>query len=127
MSTIKSNLPLSPAITDSADDAKRFFNNYYQQRVAVSSSSLDAAIIFFKSRGFSDSAAQSVGGVLISQAKIDGINVFKLIETLKGLTEIQLSAIVREILNQNRIRISTLGERKDNSPNIQYELRNVIP
>lgn len=127
MSTIKSNLPLSSGSTDSADDTIKFFNNYYQQRVAVSGSSLDAAIIFFRSRGFSETAAQSVAGVLISQAKIDGINVFKLIETLKGLTEVQLSSVVREILNQNRIRISTLGERKDNSPNIQYELRNVIP
>lgn len=127
MSTIKSNLPLISGSTDSADDAKRFFNNYYQQKIAVSSSALDAARIFFLSRGFSETAAESVGGVLISQAKIDKINVFQLIDTLKGLSEVQLSAVVREILNTNRIRISTLGERKDNSPNIQYELRNVIP
>ncbi len=127
MSTIKSNLPLTTTDTDSSDQAKRFFNNYYQQKVAVSGAQLDAAIAFFRGRGFSETAAQSVAGVLIAQAKIDKVNVFKLIDTLKGLTEVQLSAVVREILNRNRIRISTLGERKDNSPNIQYELRNVIP
>ena len=127
MATIKSNLPITTGTGDSADNAKRFFNNYYQQTVAVSSQSLDATVGFFRGRGFSETAAQSVAGVLISQAKIDGVNVFKLLETLKGLTEVQLSAVVREVLNKNRVRISTLGERKDNSPNIQYELRNVIP
>lgn len=122
-----SNLPLSNKDTDSSNTATRFFNTYYQESTAVPASIVDAAISFFTSRGFTDAAAQSVAGILIAQAKTEGINVFKLIDTLKGLEEVQLSQIVREILNYNRLRTSILGTRYDNYNNIQYELRNLLP
>lgn len=124
-----SNLPLPPTAvqTDSAEAAKRFFNSYYNERITVSSDEIDSSIEFFRSRGFDDSAAESVSTVLLSQAKIDKVNVFTILDTLKGLNNIQLSRVVREILNYNRIRISTLGVRVNNANNIDYELRNVIP
>lgn len=125
--TIISNLPLSQEKRDSSDSARKFFNSYYKDSIAIPAAVLDAAVSFFTSRGFSDTAAQSVATVLIVQSKIDGINVFKLIDTLKGLDQIQLSTVVREVLNYNRLRISILGTRYDNYNNIQYELRNLLP
>ena len=126
MSTPKSNLPPNYDSNDSASDAKRFFNTYYQKGITVSSDAIDAAVGFFLNKGFDESAANSVASVLLSQAKIDNVNVFVLIDTLKGLNDIQLSRVVTEILNYNRVRISTLGTRVDNSDQIQYEKRNVI-
>lgn len=125
--TIISNLPIENEKIDSSDSARKFFNTYYQEGTAVPAAVLDASIAFFSSRGFSDTAAQSVASVLVAQSKIDGVNVFKLIETLKGLDQLQLSTVVREVLNYNRLRISILGTRYDNYNDIQYELRNVIP
>ena len=122
-----SNLPLPSESTDSSDSARKFFNTYYQEGIAVNSSVIDATIDFFRGRNFSETAAQSVASVLLSQAKADNINVFTLLDTLKGLNEVQLSRVVREVLNLNRLRISILGNRNDNTDDIEYELRNLLP
>ena len=125
MTIAPSNLP-NTELTDSANQPKKFFNTYYNEGVTVPSNILDAAVGFFESRGFDTVAARSVANVLISQSKTDGVDVFALIDTLKGLNESQLSRIVTEILNYNRVSISTLGYRVDNSEKIQFELRNII-
>ncbi len=127
MATPFSNLPLPTDAFDSSDAARKFFNSYYSQGVAIPAAVLDSTIGFFQNRGFSDTASQSVATVLLLQAKIDGINVFTLLDTLKGLNQLQLSTVVREVLNYNRLRISILGTRYDNFNDIQYELRNVLP
>lgn len=128
MSTIPtSNLPLPTENADSSDSARKFFNSYYQEGIAIPSAVIDSTVDFFRGRGFSETAAQSVASVLLSQAKIDKINVFTLLDTLKGLNEVQLSRVVREVLNSNRLRISILGTRNDNSSDIEYELRNLLP
>jgi len=124
MSLPLSNLPLP---NDEADLGKKFFNTYYEESIAIPSNIIDASIGFFTSRGFSESAARAVATVLMSQAKIDNINVFQLLDTLKKLNEIQLSTVVREILNNYRLRISTLGTRIDIDDKVEYEKRNIIP
>lgn len=126
-----SNLPLptqqESIRNDSASIAKKFFSTYYNKGIAINVEVLDSTIAFFEGRGFGTTAAQSVATVLLSQAKIDGVNVFTLLDTLKGLDELQLSRIVREVLNYNRLRISVLGDKLDNSNNVDYEKRNILP
>lgn len=124
MSVPLSNLPIQ---NDTEDLGKKFFNTYYEESIAVPSNVIDASIGFFSSKGFSDSAARAVATVLVSQAKIDGVNVFTLLDTLKKLNEIQLSSVVREILNNYRLRISTLGTKIDIADKVEYEKRNIIP
>ena len=121
----KSNLPIEPS-RDSADSAKKFFNTYYQESVAFPANSIDAAVGFFESRGFQKTAAVSIASVLLSQAKVENVNVFQLLDTLKGLNELQLSKVVSEILNYNRVRISTLGYRVSESNNEDYYKRNTL-
>lgn len=131
MTTPISNLPLPSEqdlkLQDSATIAKKFFNTYYTKGIAINAEVLDSTIVFFEGRGFGTTAAQSVSTVLLSQAKIEGINVFKFLDTLKGLDEVQLSRVVREILNYNRVRISVLGDKIENSNNVEYEKRNLLP
>ena len=127
MATPLSNLPISSTIKDSSDTAKKFFNTYYDQPIAVPSAILDATIAFFISKEFSETSAQAIATVLISQAKIDNVNVFTLLDTLKQLNKFQLSTVVREILNNNRLRISILGTKLNNINDIQYEARNILP
>ena len=67
-----------------------------------------------------------VSTVLLSQAKIEGTPIFKVLDTLQGLNEVQLSQIVQEILNYRRIRISTLATKVDNSDVFDYEKRNIL-
>jgi hypothetical protein len=60
---------------------------------------------------------------LLKQAKLDKIPVFQLLDTLKSLNGVELSAIIAEILNNNRPSSSALGYR---SPSVDvYKTRNV--
>jgi hypothetical protein len=112
--------------TDSATNTKDFFNSYYTSGISLSASDIDAAVGFFESRGFAVTAANSIAATLLSQSKIENVNVFQIIDTLKTLNDLQLNRVVSEILNYNRLNISILGYRTDNSATTQFESRNVI-
>lgn len=123
--TFVNNLPNTES-TDSANKTKTFFDSYYQKGISLAAGEVDTAIGFFLDRGFEKTAAETIGATLLQQAKIESISVHKLIDTLKGLNELQMSRVVTEILNYNRLRISTLGFKVDNSNLNQYELRNIL-
>lgn len=123
---MQNNLPPSTENNDSSTASRTFFDSYYQKGISLSSGEVDAVIGFFSSRGFESSAAQTIGATLIRQAKSEKVNVGKLLDTLNGLNELQMSRVVTEILNYDRLRISTLGYRVDNSSLNQYELRNIL-
>lgn len=103
------NLPISNEAKDSGEEVKTFFNRYFTEPMTFPVSQIDAVIGFFLKRGFSETSAKSTSIVLLSQARIEGINVFQLLDTLKGLTSVQLSSIVTEVMNSSREKISILG------------------
>jgi len=119
-----SSLPKEKPNNYSDKGVTKFFNNYFSKQLTFPTNQVDAVITFFEKRGFDKSASIAVGSVLLQQAKLDGINVFKLLDTLKGLSEVQLSAVVTEILNYNRAKTSTLGYKRDTSVN-KFEKRNI--
>lgn len=108
MTTTKTNLPYAVP-NDSAAGTKLYFDQYGQVPLEFAGSEVDAVIGFFKSKGFGEQAAQTTGMVLLKQAKIDNMQVFKLLDTLKNFEGLQLSTLVGEILNNNRSNSSTLG------------------
>lgn len=111
---------------DSSDETKEFFDKYFVESISYPSNQVDAVVGFFEKRGFDKSAALSVSSVLLQQSKIDNINVFELLDTLKGLENRQLSIVVTQVLNVNRSKISTLGFR-NTEKTIPEENRNVLP
>jgi hypothetical protein len=121
---MKTNLPTTTS-NDSAAGTKDFFNSYYEAGITLSAADIDATVGFFQSRGFDISASNSIAATLLSQSKIENVNVFQIIDTLKGLNDLQLSRVVSEILNYNRLNISTLGYKVDTAADNQFEIRNV--
>lgn len=117
------NIPVSN--NDNAEPVKTFFNKYFTEPINLPAGEIDAVIGFFEKRKFDKTAAVSVATILLQQAKLDSVNVFELLDTLKGLTELQLSNVVAEILNVNRSKISTLGFKVANTQN-QFEKRNIV-
>ena len=105
--TVTSSLNISPV--DSSSEVKEFFNKYFSESISYSATQVDSVVGFFLKRGFNESSATGVATVLLQQAKIDDVNVFTLLDTLKGTTEVQLSNIVAQILNLNRSKASALG------------------
>ena len=104
------NLPIQPG-TDSAAFTKLFFDSYGQQPLEFLSTDVDASITFFASRGFDKDAATITAVTLLKQAKLDNQPIYQILDTLKGFNDLQISALVGEILNNNRPSTSTLGFR----------------
>lgn len=119
---MNTNLP-PQEIQDSAVATKLFFDTYGDQPLEFNATDVDACISFFKSNGFENDAAVVTSTVLLKQAKIENVPIFKILDSLHAIEGIQLSALVAEILNNNRTSSSTLGYRE---PTVsQNLLRNI--
>lgn len=123
---MKTNLPQAQEKKDSSEEVKTFFDRYFIEPLTFPVSQIDAVIGFFLKRGFSELSARSTSIVLLSQAKLDNINVFTLLDTLKGLDNVQLSSIVTQVMNSSREKISLLGYKILNTENT-IESRNIRP
>ena len=112
--------------TTSTELTTEFFNNFYNLEISYNPSEVDAVIGYFLKRGFDKIAAINTASVLLQQAKIDELKVQQLIDTLKGVTDVQLSLIVAQILNFNRSKTSVLGFRDESSQQELFDQRNVV-
>jgi hypothetical protein len=122
MSNLYSNLPPNKGSVESTVQA---FDNYYTQPLELNAGVLDAMRGFFTSRGFEPVAAESIAVVIMKQAKKDGYNPMQILDTLKGLDSVEISALVSEILNYNRVKTSFLGYARQFIPS-QEVLRNIL-
>ena len=122
-----SNLPQeqTPHGNGNNQEVRALFDKFFLHQITFPSNQIDAVLGFFLKRGFDDEAARSTGIVLLNQARLDNVNVFQLIDTLKGLTDVQLAKVVTEVLNSYREQTSTVGY-KVMSLVETYESRNIL-
>lgn len=113
-------------IGTSAEETLQVFDQYYDKPITVDVTTLNSMTAFFESRGFESYAAQNVALIIIKQAKMDGYNPNQILDTLNGLANIEISALVAEILNRNRFKSSMLGI-KQNFILAEEVTRNIIP
>ena len=121
---MRTNLPPIESGTDSAAKTKLFFDEYGQEPLEFSANDVEAAIGFFMANGFDRDAAEITASVVLRQAKFENMPVFQLIDQLKVMDGVKLSALVGEILNNNRPSSSALGYKADNSDD-QFKTRNI--
>ena len=119
-----SNLPIVETGSN-VKEVRDFFDKFFLHQITFPSNQIDAVLGFFLKRGFDEEAARSTGIVLLNQAKLDNVGVFELIDTLKGLTDVQLGKVVAEVLNAYREQTSTLGYKVMSIVDT-YESRNVV-
>ena len=112
-------------LPDSSTEVKEFFNKYFSKKISVTSNQVDSVVGFFSKRGFDTNSAVAVATVLLQQAKIDNVNIFKVIDTLQGLDQVQLSKLVATILNTNRSKTSNIGYKIENTATTS-ERRNIV-
>lgn len=118
------NLPNADT-NDSGIEVRQFFDKFYTNTVSFPANQIDAVLGFFLKHGFDEQSARSTSIVLLNQARADGINVFQLIDTLKALSDVQLSQVVAQVLNAYREKVSLLGYRV--APLVDdYETRNIL-
>jgi len=115
------NLPIS----NNVENVKTFFNNYFTTPISFPAAQIDATVGFFQKRGFDNSSARSTAIVLLTQARVEHVSVFSLLDKLKSLTDIQLSQVVAQVLNSYRENTSLLGFRVAQLVDT-YESRNIL-
>jgi hypothetical protein len=123
MSTL-SNLP-SKTNRDSALGTRLYFDKYGEVALEFKASDVDSTVGFLTSRGFTNDAAIVTSVILLKQAKIDNMPISELLDTLKGLENLELSTLVGEVLNNNRSSTSTLGFKTTPTVN-QLQKRNIV-
>lgn len=112
---MNTNLP-AEQIQDSAAGTKLFFDTYGDQPLEFNANEVDACTAFFTKNGFEIDAAIVTAAALLKQAKIENVPIYRILDTLKNVDGIKLSALVAEILNNNRTVSSTLGYREPVTP-----------
>ena len=120
---VQTNLP-QQIKQDSGERTKLFFDTYGKEPLSYKVPDIDAAINFFRKKGFSDPAANLSAIVLLKQAKLENIPINQILDTLTGFDNLQVSALVGEIMNNHRPSTSTLGYRQS-APDVSKE-RNVV-
>lgn len=102
------NLPIRE-ITDSAAGTILYFDAYSEAPLEFPANDVTATVGVFEAAGFKEDAAQTSAMTLLRQAKIDGTPIAGILDTIRGFDAAQLSTLVSEILNNNRVATSTLG------------------
>lgn len=120
---MSSSLKITPV--DSSNETKEFFNKYFTETISYSANQVDSVVGFFLKRGFDETSATGIATVLLQQAKVDEVNIFTLLDTLKGLTDVQVSGLVGEIVNYNRSKVSVIGFKVTDLVTKQ-EQRNIV-
>jgi Asp-tRNA(Asn)/Glu-tRNA(Gln) amidotransferase B subunit len=123
---MSSSLPSTNISEGSDKKVTQFFDKYYTKSLSFPTNDVNEVLGYFEKRGFSNEAAKAVSTVLLSQAKLDEIPVFKLLDTLQGLDELKLSNVVAEILNYNRDRTSSIGYSTLSTLTDKTERRNIL-
>lgn len=117
------NLPLETPTNEV--EIKKFFDKYYQSEITFPAGEIDSVVGFFQLRGFDLSSARATAIVILNQARLDNVNVFELLDTLKSFPAVQLNQIVAQIINTYRQKTSLIGFRVSVPENV-YEIRNVL-
>jgi hypothetical protein len=118
------NLPDNTKNT-TPESVKSFFAKSYSQPISFPAGEIDATVAFFTKRDFDQLTAGTLAVVMLTQARQENVDVFTLLDTLKGLTDVQLSQVVTQVLNSSRDKTSILGYRTSPVSNT-FESRNIL-
>jgi Glu-tRNA(Gln) amidotransferase subunit E-like FAD-binding protein len=122
---IYNNIPQSKTSSNS-DQTVKVFDQYFQSTIDLNNNELIAMTGFFESRGFDKESAESTALTILKQSKKDNYSSMQIMDTLGGLSNVEISGLVAEILNYNRFKTSSLGISQFYSPSDDV-LRNILP
>lgn len=123
MTTSSSSLPNLDI--EGATTMSKLFDRESNTQLAYKANDVDAVIGYFLKRGFERLAAINTGSIILQQAARDKIPVTQLLDTLKGISDVQLSKVVAEILNVNRSKVSQIGYKFERNEQT-FDERNII-
>lgn len=102
----------------------QFISGIEKEATEIDGAKFDAATAFFTARDYDQQSAETLAYILMKQAKNDNVDVFKVLDTLRPATPLEMSQLVSEILNAYRYKTSVLGYKNDRNANTQIS-RNI--
>jgi hypothetical protein len=114
-----------PETQSPAQQMKKFFDRNFNKAVTFPAGDIDASVAFFMKRGFDQTSAMSTAITVLNQARLENVPPFKILDTFKNLTDLQLSQVVAQIVNTYRENTSFLGYRVAPASDT-YESRNIL-
>lgn len=109
----------------SSDPTLQVFDEYYNSPIDINNNELIAMRGFFEKRGFAEDSAETISIIILKQARKDGYNALQIMDTLSGFSSVEISSLVGEILNYNRLNTSVLGVTQFLSPSEEVT-RNIL-
>ncbi len=122
---IYSNLPPKTTSGSSSDLTNKNLNLYIDLPIQLDNETLTAMKGLLSSKGFSPESAENISITIMMQAKRDNFNPMNVLDSMKGLGEIEMSQLVSEILNFNRFKTSVLGSVQATTP-VDVVKRNIL-
>lgn len=116
-----SNLPVNTQSNSTLDA----INSYNAPIYEIQPSVMAAVKGFFTNKNFDEVAAETIATIIIVQCKKDSYNPMVILDSLRGLNDVELSGLVSEILNYNRFKSSSLGYAQTFETNLEIK-RNII-
>jgi hypothetical protein len=119
------NLPIKNKIASSSDATNKNFDQYNDIPVQLEQNTLTAMKGLLTNRGFGEDSAESIAITIMIQAKRDNYNPMTILDSMKTLSDTDLSQLISEILNFNRLKTSVLGSVQKITP-VDNVKRNII-
>lgn len=110
--------------TQGAQSIVEFLSGIETDRTELNGAEYDACVAFFTGRNYDEQSAKSLAYVLMKQAKIDSVDIFEVLDTLRPASPVDLSQLVTEVLNAYRYKTSVLGYKNDRTA-LNHVARNI--
>lgn len=114
-----------PATSSNSTGVVEAYDTYYSTPLQLDANIFAAMTGFFESKGFSPVSSKNISVIIMKQATADSLNPMQILDSLGTLNGVEISSLVSEILNYNRVKTSFLGYTASVTPQEEI-LRNIV-
>jgi len=106
-------------------DGSKYFNNYFDIPITISSAADDAILSFFEKITDNKDSAVALASAVIYTSKVQSMDPMMVLDEFKKLSKDQLRPFVAYFLNLSRVGTSLIGVQTTPSRN-KYVIRTIL-
>lgn len=106
-------------------DGTKYFNNFFNTPITISSAKDDAILSYFESIAQNKDAALALASAVIYTSRVQGIDVMLVLDEFKKLKREDTSVLISYFLNLSRVGTSLIGVQKNQQRN-KYVARTIL-
>lgn len=106
-------------------DGTKYFNNFFDKTITISSAKDDAVVSYFESITSNKEAALALASAVIYTSKVQNIEVMEVLDEFKKLKKEQTTLFISYFLNLSRVGTSLIGVQNNPARN-KYVTRTIL-